>query len=245
MGWVRIDDSFYDHPKLIGLDACEIGLWVVMLAWSNRYMTDGYLPAAAVKRFQHELEPERLVTAGLWTEETDGYRIHDYLDYQPSAESQKERREKDKERARARRGEVDPAVGAVSSPENSTDDVLSESTQSPNGVRTDSDRSPPGIPLPRTQAPSPTDSLRSSDGAQTNGQKRTKTKSTRIPDPFTVTDEMREWADREIPGFDWQRESRRFLDYYRAAPDAKGLKRDWPATWRNWMRNNAEGKFAR
>ena len=30
----------------------------------------------------------------------------------------------------------------------------------------------------------------------------------------------------------------RFRDYWHAAPGAKGRKADWPATWRNWIRNS-------
>ena len=30
----------------------------------------------------------------------------------------------------------------------------------------------------------------------------------------------------------------RFRDYWKARPGAGGRKRDWPATWRNWIRNN-------
>lgn len=33
-----------------------------------------------------------------------------------------------------------------------------------------------------------------------------------------------------------------FRDYWAAVPGAKGRKIDWPATWRNWCRNNAERK---
>jgi len=35
-------------------------------------------------------------------------------------------------------------------------------------------------------------------------------------------------------------EAARFRDYYLGAPGAKGLKRDWPATWRNWCRRAIE-----
>lgn len=32
----------------------------------------------------------------------------------------------------------------------------------------------------------------------------------------------------------------RFRDYWIAQPGQKGVKRDWPATWRNWCRKEAE-----
>jgi hypothetical protein len=85
---------------------------------------------------------------------------------------------------------------------------------------------------------------------QLNGHKaapaapaKPRTRGTRIADPFVVSDDMVAWAEAELPGFDWVRETVRFKDHWLAAPGAKGVKQDWPATWRNWMRRAAEGAF--
>ena len=32
-------------------------------------------------------------------------------------------------------------------------------------------------------------------------------------------------------------EANKFRDYWHAQPGSKGVKLDWPATWRNWCRN--------
>lgn len=40
----------------------------------------------------------------------------------------------------------------------------------------------------------------------------------------------------ECPDLDLTREHRKFSDHWKAAPGAKGVKADWDATWRNWMR---------
>lgn len=62
-------------------------------------------------------------------------------------------------------------------------------------------------------------------------------RGTRLPDPFEVTEEMRAWYREKIGGaIDGQTEHEKFLDYWRAQPGAKGVKHDWAATWRNWMR---------
>jgi hypothetical protein len=37
-----------------------------------------------------------------------------------------------------------------------------------------------------------------------------------------------------------QAELERFRDYWTAQPGQKGVKADWPATWRNWCRKAAE-----
>jgi hypothetical protein len=70
------------------------------------------------------------------------------------------------------------------------------------------------------------------------------TRGTRLPDDFSVSPEMVEWARTECPDVDGKRETERFGDYWRAISGAKGVKTDWPATWRNWMRraqDNAPG----
>jgi hypothetical protein len=65
-------------------------------------------------------------------------------------------------------------------------------------------------------------------------------RATRLPDDFAVTADMREWAEREVPGLiaagRGKYETDRFADYYRSASGANARKIDWPAAWRNWMR---------
>jgi hypothetical protein len=56
---------------------------------------------------------------------------------------------------------------------------------------------------------------------------------------------MVEWARRECPTVDGRRETEKFIDYFRAAPGAKGVKLDWLATWRNWMRKAEETAASR
>jgi hypothetical protein len=62
------------------------------------------------------------------------------------------------------------------------------------------------------------------------------TKGTRIPTPFIVTPEMRSSILAECPGLNIDAQTVRFVDYWRAQPGQKGVKADWAATWRNWMR---------
>lgn len=61
-------------------------------------------------------------------------------------------------------------------------------------------------------------------------------RSTRIPEPFMVTAEMRAWAASEVPGVDVDAHTREFVDYWRGKSGKDATKADWPATWRNWMR---------
>lgn len=66
-------------------------------------------------------------------------------------------------------------------------------------------------------------------------------RGTRVPDPFEPDDPMRAWYRENIGGrIDGPAEHERFMDYWRAQPGQKGVKTDWPATWRNWMRSAVE-----
>ena len=66
-------------------------------------------------------------------------------------------------------------------------------------------------------------------------------RGTRIPADFAITDSMAAWAAEKIPpGIDVLEETQRFRDYWTAIPGARGVKLDWEATWRNWMRKAAE-----
>ena len=66
-------------------------------------------------------------------------------------------------------------------------------------------------------------------------------RGTRIPEGFAITDSMAAWAAEKIPpDVDLLEETQRFRDYWTAIPGARGVKLDWEATWRNWMRKAAE-----
>lgn len=67
-----------------------------------------------------------------------------------------------------------------------------------------------------------------------------RTRGSRIPLPFTVTPEMVAWAREQIPHVDGRRETEKFIDYFTAKAGREGVKLDWTATWRNWMRNAAD-----
>jgi hypothetical protein len=97
--WVKLDDHFPDHPKVIAAGPLAAWLYVAGLCYANRLLTDGFVPAAMVPRLvlsagtKHDARPEelaaRLCEVGLWTAEHPaggswGYRIHDYTVYQRS-----------------------------------------------------------------------------------------------------------------------------------------------------------------
>lgn len=111
MAWVRIDDQFTDHPKVVEVGPLAECLFVRGLTYAARYLTDGFVPASHLRRMGDMdaiEEAGRLVRVGLWHDADGGYRIHDYLDYQPSAEKVKAEREAARQRmGKARSGKAE------------------------------------------------------------------------------------------------------------------------------------------
>jgi hypothetical protein len=103
MPWVKLDDSFYSHPKVVNAGHEAVGLYVTALSYSSHHLTDGHVPEAWVKQ-QVGSRTRKLVTAlvdqRLWEPNGTGWVIHDYLDYNPTAESIRAKRQKDSERKR-------------------------------------------------------------------------------------------------------------------------------------------------
>lgn len=65
-------------------------------------------------------------------------------------------------------------------------------------------------------------------------------RGTRIPANFVPSVDTRHAILTEHPHLDLAREHPKFVDYWIAQPGQKGVKLDWDATWRNWMRRTAE-----
>ena len=72
MTWVKLDDGFPEHPKLIQAGAAAGWLYVAALCYSARNLTDGHIPAAVLPRLADVKAPGRLaaklVEARLFTD---------------------------------------------------------------------------------------------------------------------------------------------------------------------------------
>jgi hypothetical protein len=62
----------------------------------------------------------------------------------------------------------------------------------------------------------------------------------RLPDDFSISEEMRDWAMTKHPLTDIEAETEAFIDYWRGVAGAKGMKLDWLGTWRNWIRRSKQ-----
>ena len=84
--------------------------------------------------------------------------------------------------------------------------------------------------------------------ADTNTGKR-QNKPTRSARGSRLHDDFRpdiEYARQQVPDIDAEGEAQKFADYWRSRAGAAGVKCDWPATWRNWIRSCREsGRYAK
>lgn len=111
MSWVKLDDHFPEHEKVNGLHDRAFRFHVAALCYCARNRTDGLITArsagvvAAILNTQTKRWIDELTAAGLWTadEGSDGWRINDYLDYNPSAEQIRADRDAARERMRSLR----------------------------------------------------------------------------------------------------------------------------------------------
>ncbi len=64
-------------------------------------------------------------------------------------------------------------------------------------------------------------------------------KGSRLSENWTLPRAWGQWAlDQQIAENEVRDQAARFRDYWIGVPGQKGIKLDWLATWRNWMRNS-------
>ena len=100
-------------------------------------------------------------------------------------------------------------------------------------------------PIP---SPLPSPSLRSVEGAHDDAppadpKPEKRQNATRLPADWEPGEPEREFAIGL--GLPVDRIAAKFRDYWTAASGQNARKHDWPATWRNWCRREAESKSAR
>jgi len=111
MTWAKVDDRWPRHPKAIAVGPLGRDLYICGLCYCNEHLTDGFIPEEAVatlapsgpgnhqnKVSSASATTQRLLSAGLWEKVPGGYRVHDYFDWNPTAERVREQRRLKKNR---------------------------------------------------------------------------------------------------------------------------------------------------
>jgi len=96
MAWVKLDDGIVWHPKIVQVSDKAFRLHIAGLCYANQHLTDGVLESPILPLLLPGHTPAQisrlageLVTSGVWEQDDLDvalYRIHDYLEYQPSKE---------------------------------------------------------------------------------------------------------------------------------------------------------------
>ena len=89
MPWVKLDDKFRTHPKVVAAGLEAAWFYVCALGYSAEQLTDGHIHAAMVPILApHVTDPqaaaEKCCTVGLLTPTDTGYLVPDYLEFNPS-----------------------------------------------------------------------------------------------------------------------------------------------------------------
>ncbi|MGW4484306.1 hypothetical protein ACWEOE_10760 [Amycolatopsis sp. NPDC004368] len=225
MVWFFVDDNLAFHRKALKAGNTAMGLWVRAGSHCAQQLTDGFVEDEMVTTLGTTKQAERLVTSGLWTKVEGGYQFHQWSTEgrNPTRAEVLARRSRDAERKAKQRAKIYP---------NSEDAQVSGDRPrgTPGGV--------PGGVTGGVQTPSP--HLPSKEEKKTSSSSSRAKRGTRIPDDFAVSADMVAWAREKTPHVDGRRETEKFINYWQAASGQKAVKRDWAATWRNWMLNAEE-----
>jgi hypothetical protein len=113
MAWLRIESNFPNHRKVLAAGqqlgrsaiARVMGLWTVGACYAVAHLTDGFVPAIILLDSRYDRHPNDVISAmvshGLLHRDGDGFRIHDFHDYNPHAAEVKEKRRFDLARKRS------------------------------------------------------------------------------------------------------------------------------------------------
>ncbi len=99
MSWVKLDDGFSEHPKVLAVSGDALKLHLAGFCYCARQETDGAIPELALAQLTQFSKPKaiklaaRLVEVRLWERNGAGWLVHDYLDYNPSKKELDARRE--------------------------------------------------------------------------------------------------------------------------------------------------------
>jgi protein gp37 len=140
VSWLRIDDGFAEHPKVMDVSDRAFRLHVAAMCFCARNLTDGELAERSVRMVcaltaatkKHVAE---LVDAGLWLKRDGGaFEVKDFLEYNPTAEKVKADRDAARVRMSRRRsaersGERSPTPDPDPSKDQLQTDVQKETFQ--------------------------------------------------------------------------------------------------------------------
>ncbi|KKN61606.1 hypothetical protein LCGC14_0520590 [marine sediment metagenome] len=83
MGWIKLDDQFRNHSKVLAAGPDGAWLYVCGLCYISQHGTGDFIPARALVELMENPDNDvvwlRLIRANLWRKVQDGFRIADWL----------------------------------------------------------------------------------------------------------------------------------------------------------------------
>lgn len=200
-----------EHPKILPLSDAAFRALFEATFYSRRMLSDGFLDERVVLRKWGAAVAEELSTNDperpTWVRVEGGWQIHDFEKHHPLRA--------DVEGLSASRAAAGSAGGKAS---------------------VKARESKPQAKVKQTGSQFNPETETETETTTSNEVVKTRKRATRIPAGWKPSVELIDWAALELPHLDVLAETPNFIDYWTAAPGARGLKENWDATWRTWMR---------
>ncbi len=97
MSWFRICDTLPFHRKILKAGNEAVGAWARMGSWCAKHLSNGAVSLEAAELITTPAVLDRLVVVGLLERSEDGFVLHDYLEYNATADEVEAERSKKRE----------------------------------------------------------------------------------------------------------------------------------------------------
>ncbi len=94
---------------------------------------------------------------------------------------------------------------------------------------------------PETQVKAPNNQKPLTNNQNQKESRAPRSQGSRLPPGWFPSEPLKAWAVKERADLDVMTVIAKFRDYWLAVPGGKGLKLDWDATFRNWVRGEKAG----
>ena len=227
--FVPLDTQYYLDERVQRAGSAAEVLYTRSLAFAKGADSDGIVSRYGLLAFSFGLRnvaqrTQKLVDTGLWVEVDEGWKIAGWEKWNKSKaqiNAEKEARKASAISANHVRwhvssGKKDPKCEHCQVSESDPNQI--QESESESDTESESESESQLLHIGGAKAPT------------------AKKRGTRLNREWVPTREAVQTIAEDCPNFDTQREHKNFVDYWLAQPGAKGVKLDWDATWRNWMR---------
>lgn len=205
------------------LTALEFGVYSLLMDWY--YANERPIPDALAHRYgRTDPETARSILTEFFTESTDGWR-HKRIDAEIA-----------KYNAKAEKNREVGKLGGRPKPSANHDGSQMVSGRLANQTIVGAETNPSHYPL--TSSKEREAASASDDAPPTPKREAT---GTRLPADWQPEDALKAWAVNERKDLNIEREIASFVDYWIGKAGRDGRKSNWPAAFRNWIRNSRNG----